>query len=141
MDTIIGFIMLLFFCAYGGYSLVAKDFNYDLKFLLQMVVSAGGAFYILGWQNLSKIKNLFKRKEGDPAMPEDKPANPEKDEGKQSCCVKCPCYSMLDSKEMQDFSTLVYLKSRAKELNSQEMLDLVVKINTLLFSSALQEKQ
>ena len=48
---------------------------------------------------------------------------------------------MLDSKDMRDYSTLVYLKNRAKELNSQELLDLVVKMNTLLFTSALQEKQ
>jgi len=138
MDTVIGFIMLLFCCAYGGYAFVTKDFNYDLKFFLQMLISAGGAFYILGWQNLDKIKNLFKRKEGDFVMPDTEPTEPSCDKNK--CQSSCLC-KMLDSKDMRDYSTLVYLKNRAKELNSQEMLDLVVKMNTLLFSSALQEKQ
>jgi hypothetical protein len=136
MDIIIGFVMLLFFCAYGTYSLIVKDFNYDLRFLLQMLISAGGAFYILVWQNLDKIKSFFKRKEGDFVMPETEKTEPACGMG-QSCLCK-----MLDSKDMRDYATLVYLRNRAKELNSQELLDLTVKMNALLFAgSSQQDKQ
>lgn len=134
MDTIVGFAMLLFFLGYGSYAFVAKDFNYDLKFAMQMIVSLAGSIYLLVWPNLSKLKSLFtfkQRKEGDvvvePVMP--------------NCGKSCdkPFCKLLEGKDLQDYAALVYLKNRAKELNSQELMDLVVKINTLLFAGSLQQ--
>lgn len=134
MDTIVGFAMLLFFLGYGSYAFVAKDFNYDFKFALQMIVSLAGSIYLLVWPNLSKLKSLFtfkQRKEGDVVI---EPVAP-------SCnksCDKLFC-KLLEGKDLQDYAALVYLKDRAKELNSQELMDLVVKINTLLFAGSLQQ--
>lgn len=134
MDTIVGFAMLLFFIGYGSYAFVTKDFNYDLKFAVQMLVSFGGSIYLLVWPNLSKLKSVFTpkpRKEGDlvtePIVP--------------NCGKVCdkPFCKFLEGKDLQDYAALVYLKNRAKELNSQELMDLVVKMNTLLFAGSLQQ--
>lgn len=136
MDIVIGFLMLLFFCGYGGYALVAKDFNYDLRFILQMAISAGGSLYLLVLPNLSKLKSFFTVKEKEV----EKDIMPEKEELEQ-CNKKCCNAFAATDKDMQDYFALIYLKNRAKEIQSQEMLDLVVKLNSLLFSTALQDKQ
>lgn len=126
IDLIIGIAMLIFFFGLTAYSTITKDFSYDLKFWLQLLISGVGSFYILVYQNWGKIKNLFKRKEGDQV--------PEHDSCEKACC------KLLESKDLQDYATLVYLRKRAQEMQSQEMLDLVVKLNGLLFSTALQNK-
>lgn len=135
-DLIIGIVMLIFFFGLTAYSTITKDFSYDLKFWLQLLISGAGSFYILVYQNWDKIKNLFKRKEGDQVVEpvDDKPCD--KPCGKEQSCL---C-AMLNSNDMRDYSTLVYLRKRAQEMQSQEMLDLVVKLNGLLFSTALQNK-
>lgn len=124
LDLIVGIIMLIFFFGLTAYSTITKDFNYDLKFLVQMAISGGGAFYILFYQNWNKIMSFLKRKEGDDSM--------EEESRDKNCC--------MSDKDMQDYATLVYLRKRAQEIQSQEMLDLVVKLNSLLFSTALQNK-
>lgn len=129
-DLIIGIAMLIFFFGLTAYSTITKDFSYDLKFWLQLLISGAGSFYILVYQNWDKIKNLFKRKEGDQV--------PEPIVNDDSCGKAC-C-KLLESKDLQDYATLVYLRKRAQEMQSQEMLDLVVKLNGLLFSTALQNK-
>lgn len=140
IDLIIGIAMLIFFFGLTAYSTITKDFSYDIKFWLQLLVSGVGSFYILFYQNWDKIKNLFKRKEGDQVVepvddkPCDKPCNKPCGKGQSCLCA------MLDSNDMRDYSTLVYLRKRAQEMQSQEMLDLVVKLNGLLFSTALQNK-
>lgn len=130
VDLIIGIVMLLFFFGLTAYSTITKDFSYDLKFWLQLLVSGIGSFYILVYPNWTRIKNIFKRKEGD-RVPE---PNSDTDSSGKECC------KLLETKDLQDYATLVYLRKRAQELNSQEMLDLVVKLNGLLFSTALQSK-
>lgn len=138
MDIVIGFLMLLFFCGYGGYALVTKDFNYDLRFMLQMAVSAGGSLYLLVLPNLSKLKSFFTVKQREQEM--DK-SIPELEKENMQCDKGCKCSFATTDKDMQDYFALIYLKNRAKEIQSQEMLDLVVKLNSLLFSTALQDKQ
>lgn len=139
-DLVIGIVMLIFFFGLTAYSTITKDFSYDLKFWLQLLISGAGSFYILVYQNWDKIKNLLKRKEGDQVAepvdnkPCDKPCDKPCGKGQSCLCA------MLDSSDMRDYSTLVYLRKRAQEMQSQEMLDLVVKLNGLLFSTALQNQ-
>lgn len=116
---LIYFIGILAFSAKNG-TLVSD--LYHTKFLLKLIVSGSGASYILIYQNLDKIK-LFLNKKKEESMDTDK----YKEELK------------IEDKELMDYKTLAYLRSRAKELKSQEMMDLIVKINNMLFSLSVDK--
>ena len=47
----------------------------------------------------------------------------------------------LSDKELSDFQALSYLKDRAAELNSPEAMELVVKLNTLLFACCEEKEE
>jgi hypothetical protein len=124
MDIIIGLSMLGFFAYLLFCYFFIKDFEPDPRFYAQLGVSGVGFFYLLIIQNLNKVKDFmfkFYRKK-------DMDKNTDKN-------IDLPG---TDEKEFMDYQCLVYLKKRAEELKSKEALDLVVKLNTLLFSSGKQ---
>jgi|TARA_R100000482_G_scaffold56347_1_gene20221 hypothetical protein len=45
-----------------------------------------------------------------------------------------------DQVDYEDFKALNYLKDRARQIGSEEAFDLIVKLNTLIFSGELDEK-
>lgn len=120
MDLLIGIAMLLFFTYSIGNYFLRNDLEPDLKFYAQTGISGLGSFYLLFVQNFDKLKNIllnFRNKEMDNTN--------EKEEALPT----------TTDKEYMDYQCLVYLKKRADELKSKEALDLVIKLNTLLFSS------
>jgi hypothetical protein len=87
--------------------------------MIQIAVALVGAMVIL----TPKIINFFLNFE----VPDKKPE--EKDE-----------IQIDDNTDYNDFKALNYLKDRAKEINSEEAFDLVVKLNTLIFSGETDGK-
>lgn len=121
MDLLVGIFMLIFFCFMGSSSLIKGDFNPTL--IMQLLISGCGGIYLM-YQNFSKLKEFFivKNKEKDSNMT-DKELN-----------------LSIEEKELLDYKTLIYLKKRAKEIDSAEMLELVIKMNNLLFSEQKGKK-
>ncbi len=118
MDLLIGVALL---CWSFGLLIFKQFFSDGLtpQAMIQVAVAGVGALVILTPKVLSRIMNF--------EIPETKPTKPLKPE------VVC-------DKDYEDFKALSYLKDRAKELDSEEAFDLVVKLNTLILSRELDEK-
>lgn len=115
-------IMLLYFAGTVGYSMLHGSLNVDLhdaRFLLKLIISGGGAGYLV-YTDFDKLKSLFKQT--NKVVPD------------------VPKIVDNESKYMTDYTSLVYLKNRAQELKSQEMMELVVKLNNLLFSLSVDKQ-
>lgn len=121
MDLLVGIFMLIFFSVMGVLSLFKGELNPTL--IMQLLISGCGGVYLL-YQNFSKLKEFFTvtNKDKDKDM-----ADKELD-------------LSVEEKELLDYKTLIYLKKRAKEIDSPEMLDLVIKMNNLLFSEQKGKK-
>lgn len=124
MDLLIGIGMLVFFGYTVATFFLSKDLEPDPKFYAQMLISGAGSFYLLVVQNLDKVKELLSKLRKKTVDNKDK-----KEE---------ETLPLTTDKEYMDYQCLVYLKKRADELKSKEALDLVIKLNTLLFSSGKQ---
>ncbi len=118
MDLLIGVALL---CWSFGLLIFKQFFSDGLtsQAMIQIAVAGVGALVILGPKILNLVLN-FELPEKDPADAEDK--------------------KVEDNKDYEDFKALNYLKDRAKEIDSEEAFDLVVKLNTLIFSGELDEK-
>lgn len=124
MDLIIGLFLLVVFCILTGYHYLTGLSVSELGFkqLVQLVISGGGSVFILSpfvINGLKKIKlpNFRKKKDMDNLS------------------------SSYDDDCMNDFKALHYLKDRAIEIDSKEALELVVKLNTILFSATDSVKE
>ena len=117
MDFIAGLIMLVVFLGLGGYALSQNDFEYGTRFILQMIISGGGAAYILFKNlNIEWLKSLFNKGE------------------------KVDIDIEITEKDLVDYKVLVYLRGRAKEMGSKEMMDAVVLLNNMLFTDVEVKK-
>lgn len=119
MDLIVGLLLLVYAGGLLVFSKINNNLNFDLyepMFLLKLGVSLSGAAYLIVYQNLNKIKDLLNKGAGVFNFDE-----------KDTNTV---------SKDLMDYKALTYLRGRAKEIKSQEMMDYLVKINNLLFSNA-----
>lgn len=125
MDLLIGIGMLVFFGYTVATFFLSKDLEPDPKFYAQMLISGAGSFYLLFVQNLDKVKNLLSKLRN-------KTVDNNTDKKEEEALP------LTTDKEYMDYQCLVYLKKRADELKSKEALDLVIKLNTLLFSSGKQ---
>ena len=132
MDLIVGIVLLAWCLVLLGYKQIS-GIDLDQKTIIQSIVSGIGSVIILGPIVFSKLKNIKL-----PSLPKPKPnPKPEKevDDMKEDDTSND---FHLDSEELNDFKALNYLKDRAMEMNSQEALDLVIKLNTILFSVTRQ---
>lgn len=115
MDKITGIVLLIGGVLYSAYALTTEGFEIGPKFYLQVGVTVLGAIYILWESIMDFFKSLNKEK---------KPTDGGEDEDfadrDHSYCKK-------------DFECLLYLKGRASDMESKEAMDLVVKLNNLLF--------
>lgn len=118
MDLFIGIGMLLFFAYNVGNYFLNSNLEPDLKFYAQLAISGVGSFYLLLLKNFSGLKQMLP-----------KFRNKDMDKNKEEITEKS-----TEDKDYMDYQALVYLKKRAEELKSKEALDLVIKLNTLLFS-------
>lgn len=122
MNLLIGlglFIYCLGFSVYGFYS---DGFFLDPKTLLQLLVSGVGSGIILLPMLWGKIKNIDI-------------LNITPDKEKEMELPEC------DDKVEMDTKCLHYLKHRATEIGSDEAMDMVIKLNTLLFSDVCKKEK
>ena len=109
MNNIIGFGLLFCFIALLGYAYISPDFVLDPKFYLQAIVSGLGGASILLVEHFKRILGWFKKSEHG---------------------ISPPCFAYSE----KDFQALEYLKNRLKETESKKGLEIVVELNTILFS-------
>ena len=114
MDILIGLGLLVWSCGLFVFKQFFSD-GLTSQAMIQIAVATVGALVILG----PKVFNLLINFE-----------IPDKEEEVE----------LDDNTDYEDFKALNYLKDRAKEIESQEAFDLVVKLNTLIFSGELDEK-
>ena len=114
---------MLVYCI-GG--LVYGSYNeFDQRLIIQILVSGIGSLVILSGYVFAWVKN-FK-------FPKIKlPKKQEKEKVVDDLSI--------DEKSLKDFKCLHYLKNRAEEINCKEMLDIVTKLNTLLFNDCCKQE-
>jgi hypothetical protein len=129
MDIIIGIGLLIYFIGlwvYTAYS--GGDFS-ELRTILQLSVSGIGSMIILLPILWGRIKNLSL-----PSIPNIIPdIIPDKEE--QMDLPEC------GDKIKMDTECLHYLKHRAAEIGSDEAMQMVIKLNTLLFADVCKEEK
>tara|TARA_B110000196_G_C20827887_1_gene512335 strand:- start:39 stop:422 length:384 start_codon:yes stop_codon:yes gene_type:complete len=123
MDLIIGLILLLWS---SGFFVFKQFFSDGLtpQSMIQVAVAAIGALIILAPKIVSWVIN-FEIPDRDP--------DPDPD-------VEDDIEILDDATDYNDFKALNYLKDRAKDIQSEEAFELVVKLNTLIFSGEVGEK-
>jgi len=109
MDLMIGVAMAVLFAGLNAYAYMTEGFTYDSQFYMQLAVSGGAAFYLLGVQRWEQIKGWFNKEKQPPTVMD---------------------YSL------QDFEALTYLRSRCCIIGSKKALDLVVELNDLFFQDS-----
>ena len=121
MDIFVGIAMLVY-CV-GGLA-YGSLYGFDQRLMTQIGVSGVGSVLILFSYAVNWIRN-FK-------LPQIK--LPKKSEEKMNDIS-------IDEKSVTDFKCLHYLKHRAEEIESKEMLDLVIQLNTLLFNGCCKTEK
>ena len=121
MDIFVGIAMLVY--CIGGLA-YGSLYGFDQRLMTQIGVSGVGSVLILFSYAANWIKN-FK-------LPQIK--LPKKSEEKMNDIS-------IDEKSVTDFKCLHYLKPRAEEIESKEMLDLVIQLNTLLFNGCCKTEK
>ena len=118
MNSLIGLALILVSGGMAGYwQLVDKDVA-DIQYFVQMGIAGVGGIYIL--LTSASFKSLFSIK---------------KDKVKMTKITSIEQLLNSDNKDLIDFMCLSYLKARAEEVDSRELLDNVVELNNLLFKS------
>ncbi len=117
--------MLLVFIGMGAYAFLTENFVFTNKYIAQLVISGLGAAYILT-TNATKL------------LPKIKP-DMNKDKNKDDDDIEVNLHDIED-KELMDYRVLLYLKKRAKEIQSDKALELVIELNNLLFSDGKSTK-
>ena len=111
MDILIGLGLVIYSIGMFVYKQFFSD-GLTSQAIIQIAVAGIGALVILAPKFLSLVMELKI------------PDNQEKEDD----------IKLDDAKDYQDFVSLNYLKDRAIELRSEEALELVIKLNTLIFS-------
>jgi|TARA_Y100000033_G_C2700117_1_gene88150 hypothetical protein len=125
MDALVGLIMLIYCLgglAYGWF------YGFEQRLVAQIVVAGVGSVLILSGYIVAWIKNFKLPTFKLPTFKLTKKDSPKAEEDMKNLPFNC------DEKSILDFKCLHYLKHRASETNSKEMMELVVKLNGLLFS-------
>lgn len=110
MDALIGLGLVIYSIGLFVYKQFFSD-GLTSQTIIQIAVAGIGALVILAPKFLSFVMGL--------KIPEKEKEND---------------IELDDTKDYQDFVSLNYLKDRAIELRSEEALELVIKLNTLIFS-------
>ena len=127
MDALVGFLMLIY--CIGGL-VYGFFYGFEQRLILQIIVAGAGSIIILFGYFVAWVKN-FKL----PSFKLRKNNTQEIDEDMKDLPFDC------DEKSALDFKCLHYLKHRATETQSKEMMDLVVQLNTLLFAGGCHEEK
>ena len=109
-------IVPLFYSAYQYYNFYnTPGFNPDVSFWVKTGVSICLGLFMLVSSNYNSILNIFKLNTQNKTVP----VKMIKDDFKQ---------------EFDDLACLLHLRSRVQSINSKEGMDLITKLNTILFS-------
>ena len=133
MDLIIGITLLVAFFGILLYSMMIGDIS-NVRTIIQLIISGIGSIVVLSPFLLKFVKTFSDKKE-DSSKPIDKPEKEEEKDMNNDFEFDC------DKDSIEDFKALHYLKERAIELGSKEALDLVVKLNTILFAVECVEEE
>lgn len=121
MDIFVGIAMLVY--CIGGLA-YGNLYGFESRLMTQIGVAGVGSVLILGEYVWSWIKTI--------KLPQ----------------IKLPKFSKekmndlpIDDKSVTDFKCLHYLKHRAEEIESKEMLELVIQLNTLLFNGCCKTEK
>ena len=118
MNLIIGVSLCLFFVGYSAYLYFTGGDFLDPRTMLQLFVAGAGSSVILYPRLVSFVKTA--------KMPNILPERKKKEMNIPSC----------NNQVKTDYDCLHYLRDRAIEIESQEALDLVIKLNSILFSDS-----
>ena len=118
MNALIGLALILVSGGMAGYWRFVDPQVADVQYFVQMGIAGVGGLYVL----LTSInfKSLFSTK---------------KDQAEMTEITSIEKLLNSDNKDLIDFMCLSYLKARAEEVDSRELLDNVVELNNLLFRS------
>lgn len=122
MNLLIGLGLFVYCLGFSIYAFYSDGFFLDPKTLLQLLVSGVGSGIILLPMLWGKIKNIDI-------------LNITPDKEKEMELPEC------DDKVEMDTKCLHYLKHRATEIGSDEAMDMVIKLNTLLFSDVCKKEK
>jgi hypothetical protein len=126
MNKIVGFCMLAFSVGMVAYSYQDDSFLWDTQKYAQVGISSVGALWLLIMPSIANLKpllaSLIMKVSGAKRNP-DMPLKPDAD-----APVDTPIYNTTD------YQALNYLKKRVKELESTRGFEIVVELNTIMFS-------
>lgn len=111
-------IVALGLMVYAGAIWYYSYLGLDLKSIFQIVIGLGGGSFVL-WANRNYLLSLFNSSN---KKEEEQPIEIENDN---------------TDYQFKDFQALSYLKRRALEVNSNDMLELVAEINNILFKESI----
>ena len=124
MNKIVGFCMLAFSVGMVAYSYQNDSFLWDTQKYAQVGISSVGALWLLIMPSIANLKpllaSLIMKFSGSKRKP-DMPNTPE-------APVDTPVYNTTD------YQALNYLKKRTQELKSERGFEIVVELNTIMFS-------
>ena len=119
MDVLVGLGLLLWSCGLFVFKQFFSD-GLTSQSIVQIAVAGIGSLVILSPKALSFLMNF---------------ELPDKDDN------DLDDIELDDQDDYNDFKALNYLKDRSVQIGSQEAFDLVVKLNTLIFSGDYKEEE
>ena len=119
MDVLVGLGLLIWSCGLFVFKQFFSD-GLTSQSIVQIAVAGIGSLIILGPKALSFLMNF---------------ELPDKDDN------DLDDIELDDQDDYNDFKALNYLKDRSVQIGSQEAFDLVVKLNTLIFSGDYKEEE
>ena len=118
MDVLVGLGLLIWSCGLFVFKQFFSD-GLTSQSIVQIAVAGIGSLVILGPKAFSFLMNF---------------ELPDKDDDLDEI-------KLDDEHDYNDFKALNYLKDRSVQIGSQEAFDLVVKLNTLIFSGDYKEEE
>lgn len=119
MDVLVGLGLLIWSCGLFVFKQFFSD-GLTSQSIVQIAVAGIGSLVILGPKAFSFLMNFELPDKDDDDLDE---------------------IELDDENDYNDFKALNYLKDRSLQIGSQEAFDLVVKLNTLIFSGDYKEEE
>ena len=119
MDVLVGLGLLIWSCGFFVFKQFFSD-GLTSQSIVQIAVAGIGSLVILGPKAFSFLMNFELPDKDDDDLDE---------------------IELDDEHDYNDFKALNYLKDRSLQIGSQEAFDLVVKLNTLIFSGDYKEEE
>jgi|TARA_A100001201_G_scaffold50414_1_gene50167 hypothetical protein len=119
MDVLVGLGLLIWSCGLFVFKQFFSD-GLTSQSIVQIAVAGIGSLVILGPKAFSFLMNFELPDKDDNDLDE---------------------IELDDQDDYNDFKALNYLKDRSVQIGSQEAFDLVVKLNTLIFSGDYKEEE